>query len=216
MKVHLLTFSPFEVNTYIVSDKSKECVIIDPACYNKEEEEYLTNYISFNNLKPVRLIQTHCHLDHVFGNKFVCDTYQLKTEASKEEEFNLNNAEHAAKLYGVEMKKPYPIETFIKEGDTVKFGFSQLNVLHVPGHTAGSLVYYSEKDNFAIVGDVLFKGSIGRTDLPGGDYETLISQIKAKLLNFDKDMIVYSGHGPETTIGDERGNNPFLSGKYNL
>ncbi len=214
MKVHRIVFSPFEVNTYIIADKSKECIIIDPACNNKQEQEYLTKFIKDLNLKPVKLINTHCHLDHVFGNKFVCDTYDLKTEASKEEEFNLNNAADAAKLYGVQMEKPYPVKTFIKEGDKIKFGFSELDVLHIPGHTSGSLVFFNDEEKFAIVGDVLFNGSIGRTDLPGGDYDTLISQIKSKLFKLNDATMVYSGHGLPTTIGKEKESNPFFSDSY--
>lgn len=214
MQIDHLVFSPFEVNTYIISDKSKECIIIDPACNNKQEQEYLVKFISDKNLKPVKLINTHCHLDHVFGNKFVCDTYNLKTEASKDEEFNLNNAVNAAMLYGVQMEKPYPIKSFIKEGDIIKFGFSELNVLHVPGHSSGSLVFYSDEEKFAIVGDVLFNGSIGRTDLPGGDHETLLSQIKTKLFKLNNATMVRPGHGPKTTILKEKETNPFFSDSY--
>lgn len=214
MQIDRLVFSPFEVNTYIISDKSKECIIIDPACNNKQEQEYLVKFISDKDLKPVKLINTHCHLDHVFGNKFVCDTYDLKTEASKEEEFNLNNAAGAAKLYGVQMETPYPVKTFIKEGDKIKFGFSELDILHVPGHTSGSLVFFNDDEKFAIVGDVLFNGSIGRTDLPGGDYDTLISQIKTKLFKLNDATMVWPGHGPQTTILKEKESNPFFSDSY--
>ena len=210
MKIHHLVFSPFEVNTYIVTDKSKECVIIDPACNNKQEQEYLLKFIKENNLKPVKLLNTHCHLDHVFGNKFVCDTFNLETEASKDEEFNLDNAANAAKLYGVQMEEPYPIKKYIKEGEKIKFGFSELDILHIPGHTSGSLVFHSVDEKFAIAGDVLFNGSIGRTDLPGGNYETLIYQIKLKLFNLDDDTDIYPGHGPQTTVGNEKTDNPFL------
>ncbi len=212
MQVHRLVFSPFEVNTYIITDKSKECIIIDPACNNKQEQEYLIQFLKENNLKPVKLLNTHCHLDHVFGNKFVSDTFNLETEAHKEEDFNIKNAVNAGRMYGVQMEEPYPIKTYLKEGDKIKFGFSELKMLHVPGHTAGSLVFYNEADKFAVVGDVLFNGSIGRTDLPGGDYDTLISGIKSKLFNLDNDTIVYSGHGIETSIGKEKASNPFLSG----
>ena len=214
MQVHRLVFSPFEVNTYIITDKSKECIIIDPACNNKQEQEYLIQFIKENNLKPVKLLNTHCHLDHVFGNKFVSDTFSLETEAHKEEDFNIKNAVNAGRMYGVQMEEPYPIKTYLKEGDKIKFGFSELKMLHVPGHTAGSLVFYNETDKFAVVGDVLFNGSIGRTDLPGGDYDTLISGIKSKLFKLDNNTIVYSGHGIETSIGKEKASNPFLSDSY--
>ena len=214
MQVHRLVFSPFEVNTYIITDKSKECIIIDPACNNKQEQEYLLQFLKENNLKPVKLLNTHCHLDHVFGNKFVSDTFNLETEAHKEENFNIKNAVNAGRMYGVQMEEPYPIKTYLKEGDKIKFGFSELKMLHVPGHTAGSLVFYNETDKFAVVGDVLFNGSIGRTDLPGGDYDTLISGIKSKLFKLDNNTIVYSGHGIETSIGKEKASNPFLSDSY--
>jgi len=210
MKIQRLTFSPFEVNTYILYDKSKECIIIDPACNNKQEQNFLLNFLKENSLKPVKLINTHCHLDHVFGNKFIADTFKLETEAHKNEQFNIENAFSAANLYGITMENPYPIKKFLSEGEKIKFGYSELNILHVPGHTAGSLVFYNESEKFAIVGDVLFKGSIGRTDLPGGDYDTLISKIKTKLFNLPNDIKVFPGHGPETDIGTEKNTNPFF------
>ncbi len=215
MEIKRIIFSPFEVNTYIIYDKSKDCVIIDPACNNKQEQNYLLKFLEENRLKPVKLLNTHCHLDHVFGNKFVSDSFNLETEAHKEEEFNINNATNAAKLYGIQMDAPPPIKVFTGEGDSIKFGYSELKILHVPGHTAGSLSFISEEDNFAVVGDVLFKGSIGRTDLPGGDYDTLISNIKTKLFNLPDDMAIYPGHGGETSIGFEKRYNPFVgSEKY--
>ncbi len=210
MQIHRLVFSPFEVNTYIVTDKSNECVIVDSACNNKQEQEYLLKFIKENNLKPVRLLNTHCHLDHVFGSKFVSDTFKLEMEAHKEEEYNNTNALNASNIYGVHMEEPYPIRKFLKEGETVKFGFSELEILHIPGHSAGSLVFFNRKVKIAIVGDVLFNGSIGRTDLPGGNYDTLISQIKTKLFKLDDETIVYPGHGIETSIGKEKLTNPFL------
>ncbi|NPA45282.1 MAG: MBL fold metallo-hydrolase [Chlorobi bacterium] len=210
MQIHRLVFSPFEVNTYIISDKSKECVIIDPACYNKQEQEYLIKFLKENDLKPVKLLNTHCHLDHVFGNKFVSDTFNLKAEAHKDEDFNISNALNSASIYGLDMDEPYPIYKYLNEGEIIKFGFSELKILHVPGHSAGSLVFYNEQNKFAIVGDVLFNNSIGRTDLPGGDYDTLISQIKTKLFNLQDDTTAYPGHGIATTIGKEKKTNPFL------
>lgn len=210
MQVHRLVFSPFEVNTYIISDKSKNCVIIDPACYNKQEQDYLTKFLKDNDLKPTKLLQTHCHLDHVFGNKFITDTFGLKAEAHRGEDFNIKNALSAASIYGLDMDEPYPISNYLNEGDIIKFGYSEIITLHVPGHSAGSLVFYSEDDKFAIVGDVLFNNSIGRTDLPGGDYDTLIHQIKTKLFNLSEDTTVYPGHGIATSIGKEKKSNPFL------
>ena len=210
MKIKTFIFSPFDVNTYIIYDNTKECVIIDPACYDKNEQSELKKFIDKNKLNPKRLLNTHCHLDHVFGNNFVCDTFNLKAEACKEDEPVLKFAADAARTYGLKMETPYPIEKYLSENDIIKFGNSQLNILHIPGHSPGSLVYYSEIDKFAIVGDVLFNGSIGRTDLPGGDYDSLISNIKSKLFNLDDETIVYTGHGPATTIESEKITNPFV------
>jgi glyoxylase-like metal-dependent hydrolase (beta-lactamase superfamily II) len=210
MKIQTLVFSPFQVNTYIISDPTGECVIIDPACYFPEEQKRLTDYISSKGLKPVRFLLTHCHLDHVFGSAFVQNTYRLDPNAHRDEVSNNNNATHAAQLYGVEMKEPAPVNSFIDENTTIRFGNSELKVFHIPGHTAGSLVYYNEDEQFAIVGDVLFDGSIGRTDLPGGNYDALISGIKEKLFNLHNNTKVYPGHGQATTIGKEKSSNPFL------
>jgi glyoxylase-like metal-dependent hydrolase (beta-lactamase superfamily II) len=214
MNIIKQVFSVFEVNTYIVYDSTGECVIIDPACNTKQEQKILIDFIEKNRLKPVKLLNTHCHLDHVFGNKFISETFSLKTEAHKEEEFNINNAVHAAEIYGVKMDKPNPIQNYINEPDKIKFGNSELDILHVPGHTAGSLVFYNENEHFAVCGDVIFKGSIGRTDLPGGNYETLINQISLKLFPLNNNTILYPGHGSETTIGNEKKYNPFLNGTY--
>lgn len=210
MKVHRLIFSPFEVNTYIITDKSNDCVIIDPACYNKQEQEYFIKFLKENNLKPVKLINTHCHLDHVFGNKFICDTFKLNAEAHAGEDSNIFNALNAASIYGLDMDEPYPIKKHLKETDKIEFGFSELKILHVPGHSAGSLVFYNEQEKFAIVGDVLFNNSIGRTDLPGGNYDILINGIKTKLFKLADETTVYPGHGIATSIGKEKKSNPFL------
>jgi glyoxylase-like metal-dependent hydrolase (beta-lactamase superfamily II) len=214
MQIDRIVFSPFEVNTYILSDTTGECIIIDPACNTEKEEDQLKKFIEDRGLKPVKLLNTHCHLDHVFGNKFVCDTYKLDTIASEEEVYNIKHAHEAAKLYGVDMYKPYPIKEFISEGDKITFGSSELDVMHVPGHTAGSLVFFNSKEKIAVSGDVLFNGSIGRTDLPGGDYNTLITQIKTKLFNLNDATMIYPGHGPFTTIQKEKESNPFFSDTY--
>lgn len=210
MKIKILVLSPFGVNTHIIYDETNECVIIDPACYSDVERKKLENFIVSNNLKPVRLLNTHCHLDHVFGNNFVCDTFSIGAESSKEDEFILNSAQRTAAMYGLKMQQPYPVKNFINENDIIKFGNSEIKILHIPGHSPGSLVYYSEKDLFAIVGDVLFAKSIGRTDLPGGNFETLISNIKNKLFKLNDETVVYPGHGEKTKIGIEKKTNPFL------
>jgi glyoxylase-like metal-dependent hydrolase (beta-lactamase superfamily II) len=195
---------------YIIYDETKECIIIDPGCYFHHEREELVDFISENNLKPIKLINTHCHLDHICGNKYVAETWGLKLEASFLDEYNLERSIQAGKLYNMPIEPSPPIEVDLKEGDEIRFGNSLLTILFTPGHSAGSLSFYSEEHQILIAGDVLFRMSIGRTDLPGGDFDTLISTIKTKLFILPEETIVYSGHGDETTIGDEMKNNPFL------
>jgi len=210
MQIKKFTFNPIQENMYIIYDKTKECIIIDPGCYFHHEREELVDFISENKLKPIKLINTHCHLDHICGNKFVTETWGLKLEASILDEYNLERSIQAGKLYNMPIEPSPPIEVDLKEGDEIRFGNSLLTILFTPGHSAGSLSFYSEEHQILIAGDVLFRMSIGRTDLPGGDFDTLISTIKTKLFILPEETIVYSGHGDETTIGDEMKNNPFL------
>jgi glyoxylase-like metal-dependent hydrolase (beta-lactamase superfamily II) len=210
MQIEKLTFNPIQENMYVIYDETKECIIIDPGCYFHQERDELKSFIDENGLKPVKLINTHCHLDHICGNKYVADTWKLKLEANKLDEYNLQRSIEAGILYNMPIEPSPPIEVDLKEGDEICFGNSRLTILFTPGHSSGSVSFYSQKYNFLIAGDVLFRMSIGRTDLPGGDYDTLIDSIKSKLMILPKDTIVYSGHGEETTIGYEKKNNPFL------
>lgn len=206
-----LTFNPFQENTYIVFDETKECVIFDPGCINVEEKKLLTDVIEAEGLKPVRLVNTHCHLDHVFGNKFVADTYNLGLEIHRGELDTLNATPEVAMYYGVPMMEESPAPSrFLEEGEQLTFGNSSLDILLTPGHSPASLCFYDKKGQHLIAGDVLFYESIGRTDLPGGDHATLIDSIKNKLMLLDDEVRVYPGHGPDTTIGHERTNNPFF------
>jgi len=211
MQIKKLTFNPIQENMYIIYDETKECIIIDPGCYFHQEKEELKSFIEENELKPVKLINTHCHLDHICGNKFVAETWKLKLEANKLDEYNLQRSIEAGILYNMPIEPSPPIEVDLKEGGEIKFGNSALSILFTPGHSSGSISFYSQEHKFVIAGDVLFRMSIGRTDLPGGDFDTLIDTIKSKLMILPKDVMVYSGHGEETTIGYEMKNNPFLS-----
>lgn len=211
MKVYKLVFSPIEVNTYILSDENGDCAIIDCGCYVSYEFNRLKSCISGNKLKPVKLLNTHLHLDHIFGNRFVLKEYGLKTHASKEEEMNLLSARTHAELFGLSMPEPPGIGTIISEWQTIEVGEIKLVCLFVPGHTSGSIAFYYKEENIVFTGDALFAGSIGRTDLQGGDHNTLLNSINENLLNLPDDTIVYPGHGPETKIGVERQHNPFLS-----
>jgi len=211
MEIYKLVFSPIDVNTYVVADQSSDCAIIDCGCYDKEEFDELERFIKSKRLNPVLLLNTHCHLDHVFGNKFVLAKYNLKTNSSELDEINRNNSVQHAMLFGLSMEQPPEPGRFLIENETVKFGSTEFKVLHVPGHSPGSLSFYSEKGNCVFTGDALFAGSIGRTDLPGGNYETLIENIKNKLFVLPPQTVVYPGHGSETTIEREMTSNPFFT-----
>ncbi len=209
-KVKQFEFSPFAENTYVVYDDTGECIIIDPGCYDNLERQALTDFIADQELHPVKLINTHCHIDHVFGNRFVAEKYSLQLEVHRFELPVLAWLPQSALMFGVAAEpSPHPGH-FIEEGDTIVFGTTALEVLFTPGHSPGSLSFYCRKAGFILSGDVLFFGSIGRTDLPGGDYDTLLRSIREKLLPLDDDTRVFSGHGQMTTIGFERRYNPFL------
>lgn len=211
MQIQVFTFNQFFENTIIVFDKTKECVIIDPGCYTISEKDTLQKYISINNLVPVKLINTHCHIDHILGNNFIAKTYDLELEMNANDMELIKSSNEIAQLYGFTDYEMSPLpKKFLNEGDTLEFGNSQFKILFTPGHAPGHISLYSEKDGLLISGDVLFNNSIGRTDLPGGNYDLLIESIKNKILTLNDNTIVYCGHGPSTTIGNERLNNPFL------
>lgn len=211
MEIFKLVFSPVEVNTYILADKSGDCAIIDCGCYDEEESERLEKFIRNKKINPVLLLNTHCHLDHIFGNKFILERYNLRTFSSELEEGNRKDAVRHAMLFGLSMDNPPAPSGFISHNQIVTFGNTELLALHVPGHTAGSLAFYSEKNNCVFTGDALFAGSIGRTDLPGGSFNTLINSIKNQLFVLPPSTVVYSGHGNETTIEKEKKTNPYFS-----
>ena len=211
MNIHTIPLNPWQVNTYILSDDSGECVIIDPGCFGSEEESKLSEFLSSNGLKPVRLLHTHLHLDHVFGTRYVSEKYGLKPEAHPDDEIFIPITKDYASQFGVTLDdNPPPLGAYLNEDDEIHFGKSNLKIIHIPGHSPGGIVFYSETDGIAIAGDVLFRDSIGRTDLPGGDHDSLISNIKNKLFTLPEDTVVYPGHGPSTTIGYEMKNNPFI------
>ncbi len=211
MHVAGLTFNPFQENTYIVYDDTKECIIFDPGMFTAEERKQCVSFIEQAGLKPVRLINTHCHLDHVFGNNFIHQTYNLPLEIHRGELSVLEATPLVCKNYGIPYTDPSPMpERFIEEGEIIEFGNTKLKAIFTPGHSPASLSFFDAVSKQLIAGDVLFHGSIGRTDLPGGDFATLISSIKEQLFPLGDDVKVYPGHGPSTSIGYERATNPFL------
>ena len=210
LSVKVFTFNPVAENTYILYNEQCEALIIDPGCYTEDERKELQKFFITNSLKPIQLINTHCHLDHVFGNKWVYDTYGLELFIHPNEERVLNFAPEAGKMWGLPFENYKGPLHFLKENETIKMGLDELKILLTPGHSPGSICLFCEAQNFVIGGDVLFRESIGRTDLPGGNHATLIESIKEQLLVLPDDVIVYPGHGEETTIGHERKKNPYL------
>jgi len=208
--IKYFTFNTFQENTYIISNQNKECFIIDPGCSNAQENSVLANYISENNLKPNMLLNTHCHIDHIMGNKFVADTYGLKLHAHQQEIPVLERGDDISQMYGVPYITSPNIDTFLDEKNTLNLGDVIFSIIHAPGHSPGSICFYNEAEKYLIGGDVLFYNSIGRTDLPLGDHTTLINSIKQKLFLLPDDVTVYSGHGQKTNIGFEKKTNPFL------
>lgn len=210
MSVKSFTFNPFQENTYVLYDDTKECVIIDPGCYEKSEEQELVDFIIENNLTVKFLLNTHCHIDHVLGNYFVKKTYNVDLCLHPMEEPVLKAVQTYAPNYGFNRYSTTSADSYLKEGEMVIFGDQTLEIIFAPGHSPGHVCFYSIPDKILIGGDVLFKNSIGRTDLPGGDHDTLIESIREKLFILPDDVKVYCGHGEDTTIGFEKKTNPFL------
>lgn len=209
--VQTFEFNPFAENTYLVWDDSGECAIFDPGCYTLEERDTLRQFIQEKNLRPVRLINTHCHLDHVFGNPFVVKTWGIGLEIHEGEWPVLERFEQVCQMYGVPFEGQQPIPTnFIEAGETLSFGNTKLKVLFTPGHSPASISFYCEEEGFVLAGDVLFLESIGRTDLPGGNFDTLIQSIRTQIFTLPDETLVYPGHGPATTVRHEQEYNPFL------
>lgn len=210
LHVKVFTFNPVQENTYVLYNDKNECCIIDPGCYFKEEKDELREFIEKTVLKPVLLLNTHCHLDHVFGNKFVHETWDLLLHIHPKEKPVLDYAPAAGLMWQMPVDNYEGKLIFIKEGEIIRLGGDELKILFTPGHSPGSVCFYDEKDGFVIGGDVLFNGSIGRYDLPGGDFGSLIQSIQTQLFILPDETEVFPGHGPKTTIGYEKMNNPFL------
>ena len=210
LKIKSFVFSPIQENTYLLYNEFNDCMIIDPGCYFPEEQDELKAFITQSNLKPRMLLNTHCHLDHVFGNKFIADTYGLTLQLHEKEKKLLDYAPTSGLMYNMPFDNYTGDYIFLKERDLVKLGEDELAVIEATGHSPGHICFYCAKQNFIISGDVLFNRSIGRTDLPGGNHQTLLKNIREKLFVLPDETVVYSGHGPETTIGEEKKYNPFV------
>lgn len=214
LKIHQLTFNPFMENTYVVADETNECVIIDAGCHNEKERQQLKHTIEANGFKPVHLLNTHCHIDHFPGNKFVCSTYNLLPEFHEIELLVMKGAMDYQSFFGMTLEESPAPKNYLKEGDVISFGHTTFKVLFVPGHSPGHLAFYSEADKAVFSGDVLFRGSVGRYDIPGADGNMLYKSLTEKMMALPDEVTVYSGHGPNTTIGEERATNPFLQRQF--
>jgi hydroxyacylglutathione hydrolase len=210
MQIKQFVFNGFAENTYILFDESKKAVVIDPGCYGKDEESQLKLFVEENSLEVIKLLNTHCHIDHVLGNYFVKQTYNVPLIIHEIEVPYLESVSSYSTNYGFAQYSPTVADQFIKEGDSINFGDQELKILFTPGHSAGHVVFYHEQSKSLIGGDVLFRQSIGRTDLPGGNHQQLLDSIRDKLWPLPEDVTVFPGHGPQTTIGFEKKHNPFF------
>lgn len=210
MNIKIFVFNTFLVNCYLLWDSSGEAVIVDAACYSKAEQEQVASFLTENRLTLVRNINTHCHIDHVLGNGFIEERYGILPEYHKDGEHFFVTAKEIGLSFGYTLDRIPEAKGYLQENDLIRFGNSELKVLFTPGHAAGSICLYSEKDHFVITGDVLFRETIGRTDLPSGDFNLLMNSINTRLFTLPEETVVWPGHGPETTIGYEIRNNPFI------
>lgn len=202
--------NPLGENSFVISDETGECTFIDPGFYYENEFEEIREYIAENNLIPQKIINTHCHFDHIMGVEFVRKEYNIPFQAHADDSFWVDRVVEQGQMFGFNILPVKPIDSSFAEGEKITFGNTELEILHIPGHSPGHVVFYNKEGNFIIAGDVLFYGSIGRTDLLGGNHQDLISNIKNKLFRLPDETNVYCGHGPETTLGFEKNTNPFL------
>lgn len=212
MKIKSFTFNMFGVNTYVLwNETTNEAAIVDPGMINEAEERVLDDFIDNNHLKVTHLINTHLHIDHTFGDRHIKERYGVQVEGHQNDDFLGENIPAQARAFGIGNEvAPVEIDKILHEGEKINLGDESIEVLHVPGHSPGSLVLYVPTSGFLIAGDVLFKNSIGRTDLAGGNGPELINGIESKIMTLPPETIVYPGHGPATTVGDEATFNPYL------
>jgi hydroxyacylglutathione hydrolase len=210
IKVDKFVFNTFQVNMYILRDETGECAIIDAGCYDDREKLEVKSFIEQNQLKPVLNLATHLHIDHVFGNGFIADTFGVHPEFHEAGLPFLTTAREIAGSFGLSMNGTPSPARHLLDGEQVTFGASSLEVLYTPGHADGSVCFYDKGNGIVFTGDVLFRDTIGRTDLPTGNFNLLMKSIREKLFTLPDETVVYPGHGPDTTIGYEKQNNPFI------
>jgi len=205
------TFNPFQENTYLIINDKNECWIVDPGMFDSSETKELTDHITNKGLTPKGIINTHAHIDHVLGVQALVDKYDIPFGIHEKEEIVLQNAPMSAAMFGLPLAKAPRQSHYIAAGTPLQLGEDTLQVMFTPGHSPGSISFYYPEGKWVLSGDVLFNGSIGRTDLPGGNFDMLISSIRTQLFPLPDETTVFSGHGPATTIGQEKMYNPFLN-----
>jgi hydroxyacylglutathione hydrolase len=210
LNVHFFTFNPFDENTYVISNHNKQCWIVDPGMYDEREMNEFISFIEQQQLQPVAIINTHAHLDHIFGAKALAEKYNIPFSIHELEQPVLDRGAETAAMFGLQLRNVPKVGSYIPHGIPLTLGSDKIEVFLTPGHSPGSVSFYYPEGKWVIAGDVLFNGSIGRTDLPGGNFDTLISSIRTHLFTLADDTTVYSGHGDATTIGAEKKYNPFL------
>jgi glyoxylase-like metal-dependent hydrolase (beta-lactamase superfamily II) len=210
IQIKTFVFNPFQENTYVLYDETGEGIIIDPGCYESFEKKQLTEWIDDKGIGITGVYNTHCHIDHVLGNDFCKDHFSVPLHIPEKEADIFRAVKSYAFNYGINAYREAEVDAYLHEDDEIRFGNTVLKVMFIPGHAPGHLVFYNEEQKICMAGDVLFQRSIGRTDLPGGDHETLIRSIREKLFLLDEETVVYPGHGPHTTIGEEKMYNPFV------
>lgn len=211
LEVKVFNFNMFSENSIIVWDEeTKESAVIDPGTSTSDEETTLSEFVSSKNLKVKYLINTHCHIDHILGCRFVKEKYHPVYYAPEKDLPLLEHAQQQAQMFNISMDTPPKPDELIAEETELFLGKTKMKFLFTPGHTPGEVCIYFEKEKICITGDVLFNESIGRTDLWGGDYQTLINSIETMLLILPDEVVIYPGHGKSSTIGYEKQNNPFL------
>jgi glyoxylase-like metal-dependent hydrolase (beta-lactamase superfamily II) len=209
MKIQKFIFNLFQVNTYVIYDND-ECIIIDPGNETSDEHQRLIDFIEQNKLKPKFILNTHCHIDHVVGVNKLKNYFNIDFYANNKDQYLIDNLEAVAKSYNINLSGIPTINRNISSKEKIKVGSSILDILEVPGHTPGHIAIFSQQEQFVLTGDVLFKDTIGRTDLPGGDLDQLMNSIVTQILPLGDEVLIYPGHGPNSKIGEERKNNPFL------
>lgn len=211
LQLESFTFGPFQENTYVLYDDSEEGIIVDPGCYQDVENQQLVRFINDKQITVKKIANTHCHIDHVLGNEFTKIKFKAPLVVPEGEIEVLKSVKSYAPVYGFPLYQEAEVDEFLEAPGSLSFGNTIFEVIFVPGHSPGHVAFYHKESKICIGGDVLFYGSIGRTDLPGGDHQTLIDSIHTKMFALPDDVTVYSGHGPPTTIGHEKQSNPFCA-----